>query len=137
MSSQITDGAIARRFMLAGRARMTLVSRKTGTRFTYRITMQAGTPHFVSVLTGPDNRTAFTFLGTLFQERYWAHGKNSKIGRTAPSSLAWVWALPHLLQGRLPPGCEVWHEGKCGRCGRALTVPESIALGLGPECAGK
>ena len=30
---------------------------------------------------------------------------------------------------------EVWHEGRCGRCNRALTVPESIASGIGPECA--
>jgi hypothetical protein len=29
----------------------------------------------------------------------------------------------------------VWHEGRCGRCGRKLTVPESIESGFGPECA--
>lgn len=27
-----------------------------------------------------------------------------------------------------------WHEGVCGRCGRRLTVPESIETGFGPEC---
>ena len=27
-----------------------------------------------------------------------------------------------------------WHEGRCGRCGRKLTVPESIEAGYGPEC---
>lgn len=32
---------------------------------------------------------------------------------------------------------EVWHDGKCGRCRRDLTVPESVARGLGPECAEK
>jgi hypothetical protein len=30
---------------------------------------------------------------------------------------------------------EVWHEGKCGKCGRALTVPSSILTGIGPECS--
>jgi len=29
---------------------------------------------------------------------------------------------------------EIWHEGRCGRCNRKLTVPASIALGIGPEC---
>jgi hypothetical protein len=29
---------------------------------------------------------------------------------------------------------EVWHEGKCGKCGRALT-PSSILTGIGPECS--
>jgi hypothetical protein len=32
---------------------------------------------------------------------------------------------------------EFWHEGKCCRCGRKLTVPASIASGIGPECATK
>jgi hypothetical protein len=27
------------------------------------------------------------------------------------------------------------HEGKCGRCGRLLTVPSSIESGIGPECS--
>jgi hypothetical protein len=26
-------------------------------------------------------------------------------------------------------------EGKCGKCGRALTVPSSILTGIGPECS--
>lgn len=26
-------------------------------------------------------------------------------------------------------------EGKCGRCARRLTTPESVQLGFGPECA--
>jgi hypothetical protein len=38
---------------------------------------------------------------------------------------------------RLHPELVVRHEGKCGRCGRTLTVPESIDRGIGPECAGK
>lgn len=32
-------------------------------------------------------------------------------------------------------GFDVHHEGQCGRCGRKLTVPESIEHGIGPECA--
>jgi hypothetical protein len=34
----------------------------------------------------------------------------------------------------LPDFIEVWHEGKCGKCGRTLTVPSSIESGIGPEC---
>lgn len=30
---------------------------------------------------------------------------------------------------------EIWHEGACGCCGRALSVPASVAMGLGPACA--
>ena len=31
----------------------------------------------------------------------------------------------------LPTFIEIWHEGKCGKCGRTLTVPDSIINGLG------
>lgn len=50
---------------------------------------------------------------------------------------AWLWAT-RLSTGReLPEQVEVWHEGRCGRCGRRLTVPESISTGFGPECVKK
>jgi hypothetical protein len=32
-------------------------------------------------------------------------------------------------------GFNLQHAGKCGRCGRKLTVPQSIETGIGPECA--
>src|SRR5882672_9405186 len=32
---------------------------------------------------------------------------------------------------------EIWHSGSCGRCGRTLTVPESVLSGFGPECINK
>lgn len=46
------------------------------------------------------------------------------------------WVMARLQSGNgLPETVEVWHEGRCARCARRLTVPESIILGLGPECA--
>lgn len=37
---------------------------------------------------------------------------------------------------RWPTGLEVWHAGRCAKCRRPLTHPDSIARGLGPICAG-
>jgi hypothetical protein len=34
----------------------------------------------------------------------------------------------------LPFGYKVYHTGQCGVCGRALTDPVSIELGIGPYC---
>lgn len=46
---------------------------------------------------------------------------------------AWFWRT--LTNGRdFPAGFEFWHEGRCARCSRRLTVPESISSGFGPEC---
>lgn len=32
---------------------------------------------------------------------------------------------------------EVMHTGRCCACGRELTDPESIRLGIGPQCGGR
>jgi hypothetical protein len=136
----ITNPRQALEFALAGNARLTLVSKKTGQRFTYRVRQpkpkdDRPVPHFVKVLTGPDNEAHYEFLGTVFKGGEYRLGHRSRITAKAPSAQAWAWFWPKLLGGTLPPQLEVWHEGRCGRCGRALTVPESIERGIGPECA--
>jgi hypothetical protein len=46
----------------------------------------------------------------------------------------WTWG--RLTSGKgLPDGIEVWHEGCCKHCGLKLTVPASIELGKGWDCA--
>lgn len=125
-----------REFVLAGNARLTLVSKRTGTRFTFKIRKpEAKSPHFVSLLTQPDNEHGYTFFASIFERRELRHGMRAKIEHDAPGPAAFRWFWKHLCeQNELHPQLEVWHEGRCGRCGRPLTVPESIANGLGPEC---
>jgi hypothetical protein len=143
---RLTDVAQIREFMLAGNARFTLVSKKTGTRFTYRVRLpqtneganQANRydkPHFVQALTGPDNELSYQFFGTIFNRAEFRHGRRSRISWEAPIAGAFTWFWQRLGHGIMPDALEFWHEGRCGRCGRALTVPESIAAGIGPECA--
>ncbi len=140
---KLASGPDALKFALAGNARLTLVSERTGTRFTFRIkakTVKGGeapmAPWFVSLLNGRENETDYTFLGTIFDDKVtYRHGRKSTVTPDAPSAKGFAWAWSFIAKAELPPGCEVWHEGRCGRCGRALTVPESIAMGIGPECA--
>jgi hypothetical protein len=137
---QFTDGEAAKAFMLAGNARVTLKSLATGTRFTYQIRPpkardgEAPTIWFVGLLTGTDNESSYTYMGCLNEPRgFWQTAK-SPISPDAKSVKAFDWCWQAIRHGRLPVGVEVWHEGRCGRCGRTLTVPESIASGFGPEC---
>lgn len=131
-----------REFMLAGNARLTLVSKRTGTRFTYKIRRpKPEKPYFVSLLTASDNEAGYTFLGTIFHDdeigfeyASYRHGQRSSIPVDSESAKAFEWFFKHLRVERLSDQLEVWHEGRCGRCGRPLTVPESIENGLGPEC---
>lgn len=145
---QLASVDAAMTFILAGNARITLVSKKTGTRFSYRIRAKQddgaakdALPKlwFVSVLTGSDNESDYTYLGQIWADsNLYAHGRKSKIGSNAPSARGFAWMWHRLVVSQqLPADLEIWHEGQCGRCGRALTVPESIARGIGPECAGR
>lgn len=137
MINQIRTALEARSFMGAGNATVTLKSVVSGVHFTYRIRKsEDGQMQFVSVLTGSDNESSYSYLGFVRRDVYF-HGRKSKIGEQAPSAKAFAWAWRSLAQGTMPPSLEVWHEGRCGRCNRKLTHPTSIATGLGPECAGR
>ena len=146
-SVQMTDPVTIREFVFAGNARLTLVSRRTGTRFTYRVRTADGDGpayYFVKVLTGPVCIGLYRCGRGCYDARSY-----KQIGANAPSAMmAWRWFDHYVLDGsraveggrdvyELPAELEVWHEGRCGACGRALTDPESIARGIGPTCARK
>lgn len=141
--AQITNLSDIFRFIQGGNATFTLISKKTGVRFTYKAKRPDGEeitrPIWISVLSGSDNESSFSFMGSVFPNpdgREWIL-KSSPKSRVTPSASSYIgiqWLLFHLSKGQLPETVEFWHEGKCCRCGRKLTVPESIAQGIGPEC---
>ena len=137
MSAPIQSLEHRRSYILGGNAKVTIVSLRSGARFTYLIKrkdLEDGRfLHFVSVLNGPDNSSDFEFIGTIFGGDRYRHGTRSRIAPDAPSAKAFEWSWRNLGS----PEIEVWHSGECSRCGRELTDPESIARGLGPTCAEK
>jgi hypothetical protein len=131
-----------KQFILAGNATFTMTSRKSGTRFTYKVRKSKdGNCFFVSLLNGNDNENSYRFFGTLFpseQEMVFRHGRPERTPITpdAPSAQGFAWFARNLNQpSNLAANVEVHHEGKCCCCGRKLTVPKSVELGVGPECA--
>jgi hypothetical protein len=136
------DATDIRNFVLAGKAVITLESKKTGKHYTYRIrqaTDHNGNPTnrwFVSLLTGPDNTRSYTYLGLIDgDEAVFRLTAKSKMTDDAPPvagfRFMWRWVNE---QKAIPDALAVRHDGHCGRCHRPLTVPESIDRGLGPEC---
>ena len=133
---RIIDAGLAKVFLMGGNARFTLVSRKSGKRFTYRVKRKDEGVYFVHILTGSNNETDYNYMGTIFSGRApYRHGRKSNIKETAPSVVAFNWVWRHLMEGNLNPDVEFWHEGRCCRCARPLTDPVSIERGIGPECA--
>ncbi len=126
-------------YMTAGNAKVTIENTTTGNRVTYHVKKSDdGKRFYVSVLVAPDNELSYTFLGTIFVDNMrFFHGKKSRISRDAQSARVFAWAWSKIQKGTLPPQVEVHHSGYCGRCGRPLTVPESIRAGIGPICITK
>jgi hypothetical protein len=120
-------------FILAGNAYFTIRSEVTGNRFTYRVKKADDSEiWFVSVLSGPNNTSDYIYLGLINKDLDFMRTKGSKISVDAPSFKAFKWFWGKIWD--LPSSVSVFHEGRCGRCGRMLTVPESVESGFGPEC---
>ena len=139
-------------YCVAGKATVTIANEKRGTSFTFQVmapkkkTPKGGVKvdydanvRFVSLLTGSNNESGYTYLGTLHRQQdgswLYRHGAKSPIGKDARGAKAFAWTWENL--GQLPPALVVRHSGKCGRCKRKLTTVESLNSGIGPECAKK
>lgn len=139
---RLTNKEQVRNFVLGGKALFTLVSAKTGTRYTFKVRANDDrSAYFVSSLYGPDNESDYAYLGMLFDGgAKFVVTKKSRftVDSSQAKAFAYLWhQLPEGLFNfeELPEQLEFWHEGCCCRCGRTLTVPSSIAAGIGPECA--
>lgn len=147
----IKDPKAVREYMRSGNAKVTIKSVATGTRYTYSlkapsVRTDAGgwskdydaKPRFVKLLVGSDE---WQFIGSWFEGSPWlAAGRKGNDAHPAFKALDWVIGQANIRANcgeDMPDSVEVWHEGSCGRCGRSLTDPVSIARGLGPECATK
>jgi hypothetical protein len=123
------------KFITGGNATFTCLNTKTGNRFTYNVrvlkkSLKTTPLFFVRVLTSPD---VYQFVGSVTKNRY-KHSVKSGISESAQSVKVFNYVLNKLSNSLLDEFIEIWHEGKCGKCGRQLTVPDSIESGFGPEC---
>lgn len=136
MTTFPTAGA-ARLYTLAGKAVIVLRSKKTSNHLTFRVERNRHNALRWWVSTkGVDGH--FRYLGML--EDHADHFALHLTGKSAayrPSIIvnAFDYFVKHVLSANtIPDDLEVRHEGHCGRCGRALTDPRSIDMGIGPEC---
>ena len=128
-------------FIFSGKAVVTLTS-TSGTHFTIKISEKDGNVFFVNHLFGPNNAWDgdWAFLGFIKAQdgaptSCLLAGNKGK--PDAPSFKALSWTLAHLNRGSIPAALTIQHNDACGRCGRELTDPISVATGLGPICREK
>lgn len=132
-----------RGFLFAGDCLFTVVNEKTGKRFTYKLQepKEQRNPqdpvYFLSLLTGPDNHRDYDTIGMIFSGVKYVHWRKCRFGADSPGEVAFVWLLARLLGGGLPDCVRLYHHSYCAKCGKLLTVDESIKRGLGPDCAAR
>ena len=140
MNAQLTDPRDIRSFVLAGDALFTLENVDTGNHYTYRVRKSERTRseyRFVSVLHRPENADAkdYSYIGMIAGASHLTRTKAVHISPDAQSVKAFNWFWELVRAGKpLPQQVQFWHAGRCARCGRVLSVPSSIASGVGPEC---
>jgi len=125
-------------FIIGGNAVLTLESKSTGRWFTYRIRMakkdDEKSPFFVSLLTGNNNESSYTYLGTIFKKEDkldFKLTKKSTISEDALSYKAFNFFINQLMSGKIHENLGVYHRGICSVCGKTLTQPESLKNGIG------
>ena len=142
VNNQITSS----QFFTAGHAVFTVGNPK-GEHYTFRIQRPKPqtegpyadrvSPLFVSLLVGPDNTRDYAYMGIFdhSEHRPLRLTQKSKVTYDSRPVKVFGWAVNLVRNGKpVPEGYSIQHEGRCGRCGRALTVPESVQSGFGPEC---
>lgn len=125
-------------FMLGGNALFTVKSGKSGIRYTYKILTDRKREGFFRVywMNGSDNTKDFRMLGSIDKSSPSLIPLSIHV-KEINAFVALDYIYLNLCVGVFMPTLEIWHEGRCCKCGRPLTVPESIERGIGPECLSK
>ena len=124
-------------FFFGGNATFT-AHNASGEHYTFKIKGGSTKPFFVSLLKGPNNQSDYVYIGILDQKSQKLRlTSKSKVNQDSKIVKIFNWAISAVSNSKIPSGYGVLHENTCCRCGRALTTPESILNGIGPECMKK
>lgn len=145
----ITDGMhlpdITGKFLFAGKSVFTVSNEETKEHFTFKVRARESewprgsgkrsTSYFLNIKAS-GGKYPFRYIGileadglvkTTGKSDFQPHEKEYKVG---------AWAAQTVIAGKMiPVKYHINHAGKCGRCARELTHPESLKSGIGPECA--
>lgn len=138
-----TDIKSIKKFVLAGNASFTVKNDTTGKHLTYKVVKHSTEDNlkdgvwFVTTLNGSDNESDFVYIGIITSDGF-RITKKSRFSEDAVSVKGFKWLWNNVTTNReLPDNVKFYHAGRCARCGRKLTTPESVETGFGPICMEK
>lgn len=132
MPVTITTPREFKHYVFGGNAIVTIVSNKTQTHFTYKLIRTGKSKDLVvNALVG----NKFRPFGKILCEKGFIYLHYASKTWIRHKAFLWVWR--HIVNDVFPKAVFIWREDKCCVCGRRLTDPTSIKLGIGPECLKK
>jgi hypothetical protein len=126
----------------AGRAVLTFENHEAGTHMTVKVSQARDKqdrkkllPMFhVSVKLLGDRLQSYAYAGTVFTDTgNWNLSRKVNSNDQIARVFRWLKAVtsnPEALRGKV----NLFHEGRCCKCGLPLTHPESISTAIGPKC---
>ncbi len=128
---EITPVIDVKEYIVAGNATITLEGKNN--HFTYKIQKHSENKiWFVKLLTGCDNEVDYKYLGFFREDMQFKTSNKSEISTNSLGFKAFSYFMRRI--NNLPVELKIHYAGKCPKCGRTLTTPESIRNGIGPEC---
>ena len=115
-------------------APFTIRSKKTGKDMTFVVAQKPFRGHNYLHVSVETQYLEFNYVG------YFRDGKILRKGGVevdTPSAKVMAWVFRQIFAGgiaALEENVEIFHMGKCAKCGKALTDATSIEIGLGPIC---
>lgn len=126
-------------FVTSGNSTFTVLNDETDVRYTFKVKkVKDRSMFFVSYLYGTDNESDYKYIGVIDGSNTFRLTKGSKvaIGSIVFRAFSWLWMMVSTNK-EFPSNFHFYHEGRCAKCGRKLTTPESIESGFGPICRSK
>jgi hypothetical protein len=128
----------ARQYLSAGNATFTVESTKLNKRFTYKVMHKkkdkCAHRYMVYKMYGNDNENNYRYIGLFYADT--GVYKPANLGETTLYDKMFS-SFVKMLYDNVNPWyntCLFYKSTKCACCGRKLTTPESVELGIGPEC---
>ena len=119
----------AERFILSGKSQFLFYNTETKNKYWFRVKEQKDEIFYVY------SRTTRSYLGKInFRDFTQAYNFASLSDGDQSSVKVFDYVWKRIINLTLQDTIHVMHLGMCGVCGRPLTDPESIKIGIGPIC---
>lgn len=124
-----------REFIFAGNALFTTQNEETGNHITYLVKKHKEKDVWVvATLTG----NSYKYIGVCFEDKVFKPKVDGELSVSDRKVVTFGWILDTFLKNQKNyEQVKFYHHGRCGRCHKTLTTPESIKSGIGPVCGGR